>query len=297
MDALALRVNIARWNESGIAGYVALGSTGERVHLDERERLEVIDAARAIVPPSLTFIVGVGQQSTRATTDEARRAAQSGADAVLALPPHYYRAAMTAETLIKYFVAVADASPVPLLLYHIPQFTGVALPPDAVERLSGHENIIGIKDSSGDIINLTEIVRRVPEDFAVMTGSGAVLFAALCAGACGAILAAACVAPQLTVQIFRAVMAGDFRRAQALQRKLTPLARAVTSRYGISGLKTALDLCGYAGGTAVRLPLETLGEDARREIEQLLVEHSMMDEEIASGVEADAATAIRGAIL
>ncbi|MCA1634591.1 MAG: dihydrodipicolinate synthase family protein [Acidobacteria bacterium] len=275
VDARALRANIERWNLTGVSGYVALGSTGERVHLDERERLGVVEAARGAVPHELAFVVGVGEQSTRATIADARRMAGAGADAVLVLTPHFYRGAMTADVLCEYFSAIADASPVPILLYNIPQNTGVALAPEVVARLSLHENIRGLKDSSGDMLALIETLRLVgPErdDFVVMTGHGGALYAALCAGARGAILAVGCAAPELCVAVSEAVEAGDYGRARALQARLAPLAAAVTTRYGIGGLKAALDLLGYAGGTAVRAPLRTPGEEARREIARLLEE-------------------------
>ena len=275
LDSTALCANIERWNRTGVVGYAVLGSTGERAHLDERECLEVIEAAREVVPESMAFIVGAGQQGTRATVNEVRRVASAGADAVLVITPHFYRGAMTQGALAGHYMAVADAATVPVILYSMPEFTGVALAPETVARLSGHENIIGIKDSSGDLINLTETLRLVPDDFAVMTGNGSLLYAALSAGAGGAILAVGCVAPSLCVDIYRAVEEGDHGRAREMQRRLTPLARAVTVRYGIGGLKAALDLVGFAGGEA-RAPLQGVSEDARREIARLLEDAGLL---------------------
>jgi 4-hydroxy-2-oxoglutarate aldolase len=280
LDLDALRSNIERWNATGVAGYVALGSTGERVHLDEREYIAVIEAARESVPSHLAFVAGAGQQSTQASVREVRVAASAGADAVLVITPGFYRAATNQAALYKHFMTVADASIVPLILYSIPQNTGVALAPDTVARLGEHEKIVGVKDSSGDMVNFTETLRLAPEDFAVLTGHAAVLQASLAAGAHGAILAAACAAPRLCVAIERAVSRSEHTLARALQRKLAPLARAVTTLYGIGGLKTALDLCGYAGGR-VRAPLEMPGEDARREIARLLDEAALTPEEEA----------------
>jgi 4-hydroxy-2-oxoglutarate aldolase len=278
VDAGAVRANIGRWNGTGVGGYVALGSTGERVHLDERERLLVVEAAREAVPPEMAFVVGVGEQGTRATARDARRMAEAGADAVLVLTPHFYRGAMDARALSEHFEAVADASPVPVLLYNIPQNTGVTLAPDAIARLAAHENIRGVKDSSGDVLALTETLRLAHAggagDFVVMTGHGGALYAALCAGAPGAILAVACVAPELCVAVYEAFTAGDYERARSLQRRLAPLAAAVTTRYGIGGLKAALELRGYAGGP-VRAPLRAPDEDARRELARLLEEASI----------------------
>jgi 4-hydroxy-2-oxoglutarate aldolase len=271
VDARALSGNIARWNRTGIDGYVVLGSTGERVHLDERETLEVVNAARAGVPGHLAFVVGVGQHGTRGSIAEARRAAEAGADAVLVITPHFYRAAMTPAALTDYYESIADASPVPVVLYNIPQNTGLAVSLDALARLCRHENIVGIKDSSGDMVNFLEMLRLASGEFAVLTGHASLLYAALSAGASGAILAAGCVAPEVAVGIARLVERGEHAGAREWQRRLTPLARAVTTRFGIGGLKYALDLCGYAGGE-VRAPLSMPDEAARREIARTLEE-------------------------
>ena len=278
VDAHGLRSNIERWNETGVKGYVALGSTGERVHLDERECLEVIEAAREAVPEHLALIVGAGQQSTHGSINEARRFAAAGADALLVITPHFYRKAMTPDALTNHYRAVADASPVPVVLYSMPDLTGIAIAPEVVARLSEHENIIGIKDSSADIVNLAETLRLVPEGFAVLTGNGPLLYAALSAGAQGAILAVGCVAARLSIAIYRAAEAKEYARARDLQQRLTPLARAVTTRYGIGGLKAALDMLGYTGGP-VRAPLQSPDEEARREIAHLLKEAACIEEE------------------
>lgn len=269
IDYAALSSNLRKWTSTGINGYVVLGSTGERVHLEEREYLELISITREVVPASMSFIVGAGQQSTRVTINEIRKAAKVGADAVLVITPHFYRSAISQEALITYYSRVADAAPVPLLLYSMPPLTGVTIEPETVARLSEHPNIVGVKDSSNDVAGFSETVRMCPGDFAVMTGNGTVLLDALRAGATGAILAVGCVVPEICVEIFRAFEAGDLERASMLQSKLTPLAAAVTTRFGIGGLKAALDLAGYRGGS-VRAPLQPPDETARAEIAMLL---------------------------
>ena len=269
IDVQGLCENIAAWNTTGICGYVMLGSTGERVHLDEREYLHVIETSRAAVPSDFAFIVGAGQQSTIGTIKEIRKAAQMGADAVLVITPHYYRSAIHHQTLVDYYTAVADASPVPVLLYSMPALTGIKIEPETIARLSEHPNIAGVKDSSNDIAGFTDTVERCPDNFAVMTGNGTVLLDALHAGATGGILAVGCVVPEVCVEIFRAFQAGEIEHATELQTKLTPLATAVTTRYGIGGLKTALEMAGYHGGP-VRSPLQLPEERARGEILALL---------------------------
>ena len=265
----AIRENLRAWSTKGVAGFVVLGSTGERVHLDEREYLQVIETSRAAVSSDFAFIAGAGQQSIVGTINEIKKAAQAGADAVLVITPHYYRSAINQETLLGYYTAVADASPVPLLLYSMPALTGVKIEPETIARLSEHPNIAGVKDSSNDLAGFSETVRLCPDGFAVMTGNGTVLLDALRAGATGGILAVGCVVPEVCVEIYRAFKAGETDRASALQSTLTPLATAVTTKFGIGGLKSALDMAGYHGGF-VRGPLRMPDESAHREILDLL---------------------------
>jgi 4-hydroxy-2-oxoglutarate aldolase len=269
VDLPALKSNLDKWSKTGITGYVFLGSTGERVHLDESEYLRIIEFARGCVSNDLAFIAGAGQQSTAGTIKEIARAAAAGADAVLVITPHFYRSAITQDALIDYYRSVADAAPVPLLLYSMPALTGIKIEPETIARLNEHPNIVGVKDSSNDVAGFSETVRLCPSEFAVMTGNGTIFLDALRAGATGAILAVGCVVPEMCVEIFRALKSGDLERASMLQSKLTPVATAVTTRFGIGGLKAALDLAGYRGGS-VRAPLQPPGETARAEIAILL---------------------------
>jgi 4-hydroxy-2-oxoglutarate aldolase len=269
LDLEALAVNIRKWRAAGISGFVLLGSTGERVHLDENEYLRTLEVARKEVPSDGAFIAGVGQQSTRGTIAEIEKAVERGADAVLVLTPHYYRSAITQDTLINHYRAVADAAPVPILLYSMPALTGIKIEPETIARLSEHPNVIGVKDSSNDVNGFAQTVKLCPPGFAVLTGNGTVLLEALQAGATGAILAVGCVVPEICREVFDAFQRDDQQRAGSLQTKLTPLAAAVTTRFGIGGLKAALDLAGYHGG-AVRAPLRPPDTNARAEIATLL---------------------------
>ncbi|MEP6742781.1 MAG: dihydrodipicolinate synthase family protein, partial [bacterium] len=272
VDLAGLGSNILRWNDTAIAGYVVLGSTGERVNLNEAEQLRIIGKAREVVSSDHAFIVGVGQQSTRGTIQEIEKlAAAVSLDAVLVITPHFYRPAITQDALIKHYVTVADASPVPLILYSMPALTGIKIEAATAAALSEHPNIIGIKDSSNDIVGLQETIKFVRDDFSVLTGNGTVLREALDAGAGGAILAVGCVAPDLCLEISRAVKSGDHERSERLQGALAPLAAAVTTRFGLGGLKAALDMIGYVGGQ-VRAPLRAADDEARAEIQRCLQE-------------------------
>jgi 4-hydroxy-2-oxoglutarate aldolase len=279
VDARAVRANLEKWNEAGVSGYVALGSTGERVHLSERECLTVIETARETIPAALSLIVGAGQQSTRLTIEEVKRWINAGADAVLLITPGYYRPQMTQDALADYYRAVADASTVPVVLYNIPQVTGITLAPETVAALAEHENICGIKDSSGDVVALGETLRLVPEDFSVLTGHGSALLAALSLGADGAILAVGCFATRACVEIYEAFHAVDYERARAVQRKVAHLVRAVMGRHGIGGIKAAMSEIGLEGGR-VRAPLIMPNEAARLEIAGQLAHSGLFDEEI-----------------
>lgn len=261
--------NLSSFAQRDVIGFVLLGSTGERVHLDERESIQLIEFARNKVSDEMTFIVGAGQHSTIGTINEIRGVARAGADAVLVITPHYYRSAMSQETLFNYYTAVADNSPVPVLLYSMPALTGIKIEPETIARLSEHQNIIGVKDSSNDMEGFSATVKLCPSDFAVMTGNGTVLLDALKRGASGAILAVGCVVPEICLEVSRLFRAGEIERAEALQQKLSPLAAAVTTRFGIGGLKAAMDLAGYRGG-AVRAPLAAPTQEQRIEIGELL---------------------------
>ncbi|HEV7502965.1 MAG TPA: dihydrodipicolinate synthase family protein, partial [Vicinamibacteria bacterium] len=238
LDLAAFEANLDAWSGEDLEGYVVLGSNGEAASLEEDEKLALVRAARARAGRR-TVLVGTGLEATRATIALTRRVADLGADGVLVLTPHYYKPQMTAEALRRHFVAVADASPVPVYLYSMTLFTGLPWPPALAADLAAHPRIVGIKESSSDLGLLGRILSSVPPRFEVACGSAPVLYPALCLGACAGILAVANCAPALTAAVYRAFAAGDHERSRRLQRALTPLAVAVTATYGVAGLKAA----------------------------------------------------------
>jgi 4-hydroxy-2-oxoglutarate aldolase len=254
IDEAGLRANVARWMHTPLTGLVVLGSNGEAPQLDDEEADRVVSIVREAVPRGRPLIAGTGRESTKATIAAARRAASVGVDAVLVRTPSFFKSQMTTDVFVRHYTAVADASPVPVLLYNVSMFTGVNLAPDAVERLSAHPNIAGMKESGSDIGQISEYVqsalRREPEgkSFVVLAGSATTLFHALCAGCDGAILALAALLPNETVRMWTFVRDGRLDEARALQQRLMPLARSVGGAYGVPGLKAALDLLGFAGG-------------------------------------------------
>ena len=265
VDVRAIRSNVQRWNRSGVGGVVALGSNGEAPLLDDAESDRVIAAAKEALASNLTLIAGVGRESTRATIGAATRAAQLGADAVLVRTPSYFKPRMTPDAFVRHYRAVADASPVPVLLYNYPALTGVNLTPDTVGRLAEHTNIVGMKETSADTAQFAAYVAAVPSSFAVIAGSALVFYPWLCVGATGGILALACVLPEACVMLHEHALAGRHSAARALQQELTPLARLVTGTHGVPGLKAAMDLGGYSGGQP-RAPLAPAQPAAIEEI-------------------------------
>ena len=268
VDLKALAANIQKYNQSKLAGYVVVGSTGESVYLREAEKLQVFEAARAAAAPGKILIAGTGCESTAETLELTRRAAGLGYGAALVRTPAYFKSQMTEAALERHYRAVADASPIPVLVYSVPQFTGLAVSAALVVRLAAHPNIVGVKESSGDVRLIEEIARQVPPEFTVLVGSASAFYAALGAGARGAVMAVACALPEKCVELYEAWRRGDPARAQAVQQRLLEPTAAVTTRFGIAGLKFALELRGYAGGPA-RPPLLPLDAAARAEITRI----------------------------
>jgi 4-hydroxy-2-oxoglutarate aldolase len=271
VDVPAIRHNVARWMKTGLRGILALGSNGEAPFLDDDETERVLAAAREGVPRDRVFLVGTGRQSTRATIAATARAANAGADAVLVLTPSYFRAMMTHEALVAHYRAVADVSPVPILLYNFTAVTGVDITPDTVAVLAQHPNIIGIKDSNGSVEKVAAIVDRVPCGFTVFVGSATTLYPAMLVGAAGSIAGLVNVVPEVCVRLYDLIRAGQHEEARLLQRRITPLTRDATGRYGVAGVKAAMDMAGYIGGE-VRKPLLPVTDEEREHIRRLLDE-------------------------
>ncbi len=265
IDLDGMRTNVRKWMKTGLAGVMVLGSNGEAPMLDAVESYRVIEAAREEVPSGKTMIVGAGEESTHATISAVRRAAEAGADVVLVRTPSYFKSQMTSDLFVRHFTAVADASPVPVLPYNVPVFTGVNMTADAVAKLAVHPNIPGIKDSSGNLTQIADIAAATPADFCVLVGSAPTLYPSLCVGAVGGIVGAACVIPDLMVRLYELSMAGRHAEALDLQRKITPIAKSVTTTYGAGGLKAAMEMVGYVGG----LPRRPLAPASPQAIETM----------------------------
>lgn len=264
-----LKHNIQQYNRTGLSGYVVMGSTGESVLLSRTEAESVFVAVKETASRDKKLIAGTGAESTAETIELTKRAAELGYDAALVKTPYYYKPAYKPENCITHYSSVADASPIPVLLYSVPQFTGVALEPPEVAKLAEHPNIIGIKESSGNVQRVAEIIVSVPRDFQVLVGSAATVHASMTVGACGAILALASALPEKCVALYELIRKGQHEKARELQEVILGASKLVVSECGIAGVKLVMDQRGYRGGLP-RLPLLPLKEEQRKRINALL---------------------------
>jgi 4-hydroxy-2-oxoglutarate aldolase len=271
-----LAANIARWNQTGLRGYVAFGSNGEYVYLSEAEKLEVVKTVVQSAAPGMQVIAGTGCESTWQTIELTNACAKLGAHAALVVTPFYYGGRMNEAALFKHFTAVADQAAIPVLIYNVTKFTNINIAAGLVARLSRHPNIIGIKDSNGNVGSLGEMVAAADRNFSVLVGTAGALFGALTLGAVGGVLALANVAPEACVQIQTLIKQGRIEPARLLQLRMLPVNTAVTATYGVPGLKAALDMLGYYGGDP-RPPLLPASEKERGDIREILKKAGLLE--------------------
>lgn len=272
LDLVTLHHHVQKLQGTGIAGYVLMGSNGEAVHLTSDERATLIATVRQIIGDdnSTPLIAGCGDSSTRATIAHCRAAAQHGADFALVLPPFYYKGSMDTRALIAHYQRVADQSPLPILIYNMPGNTaGTDLDAATICSLAEHPNIVGVKDSAGNVAKLAQIVASVPSTFHVFAGSAGYVLPALVVGAIGAVAALANVFPDEVCDIQALFEAEQLEEARILQARLIPANAGVTSLYGIPGLKAALELTAGYGGKP-RMPLQPLNVQERNKLASML---------------------------
>jgi 4-hydroxy-2-oxoglutarate aldolase len=308
LDLEALRSNVEQLNATGLTGYLALGSNSEAVHVTPEEASQVFATVRKAAATDKVVIGGTGQLSTQATIEMTRRAADAGCAAALIITPFYYKNSMTGEALKKHYFTIADQSPIPVMIYNVPANTGLNITSAVVAEIAQHPNVVGIKDSAGDINQIAETVRltrgkkqdagaKHPErsaaeskdavstdavlrsassrGFVVFSGNFGAMLPSFSFGVAGGILAVSNIAPNECVQIYELFQKGRIAEAGELHLRLLPVARAVTTQFGVPGLKAALDLLGYRGGYP-RLPLLPLGENQRVELEKVLREAELL---------------------
>ncbi len=264
-----LRENIAAYNRTGLSGYLAVGSTGESVLLHREEFEQVVTAVRESAAPGRILIAGTGVDSTAETISRTNFAAELGYHFALVCTPCFYKPYMKADVLVEHYRQVADASRIPILLYSVPQLTGVPLEADVVSRLAEHPNIVGMKDSSGNLGGMVEILASVPKTFQLFTGAATTVYSCTMLGAKGAILALADFLPERCVELYDALAAREAEKALELQGAILQATNRIVGAMGIAGVKYAMDRRGFYGGP-VRRPLPSLGDIQKREVETLV---------------------------
>jgi 4-hydroxy-2-oxoglutarate aldolase len=260
--------NVEKWNRTGLAGYVVCGSTGESVHLTTEEKLKLWDWVAEYAAPDKILLAGTGMESVRETVALTNAAADRGYKAAMVRTPHYYKNLINrTDAQVLYYRAVADQAKIPIFIYNWPQVTGVDISVEAVVTLSHHPNMFAIKESSGNLEKCIQMIKEVKPGFQVLTGSAPILAPSLAVGCAGAVLAFANAAPYATVSIWEAHRTREFAAAMDWQNRIIRAAQLVTVKYGVPGLKYAMDLNGYYGGPP-RLPLTVITPEAKKEIEQ-----------------------------
>ncbi len=261
--------NLEKWNKTALSGYIVIGSNGENVHLNEKEKEEVLTTARQATPPDKLLIAGTGCASTRETIALTEQAARLGADAAIVINPGYYRSQMTMPALTHHYLRLAESTPIPIVIYNLPPATGIDLTAEMVAELSQHPNIIGIKDTSGNMPKMGEMVRTVDPSFQVLAGSANFFYPALAIGVQGGILALANVAPEQCLEMYQFFQKGEIDKGRELHLRLLPVNQAITARWGIGGLKAAMDMLGYYGGWP-RSPLLPPNEEQKLQLRAIL---------------------------
>ena len=271
-----LQANLERWNLTPLDGYVILGSTGEFPMLSDAERDAVLVAARGAIPRARAMLAGTGSNSTLLTIRQTKRAAEIGADAAIVITPHYFTKGFAqAAAQIRHYLAVAEASPIPILIYNFPLNTGINLEPDTVARIAEHPNACGLKDSSGNIPQAAQIIHLTPKSFHVLVGAAAALLPSLAIGSSGGILALAVIAAREFCEVYALARQGCWEEAKGIAARMMLADRGVAGRHGIGGLKAALDLQGFYGGPC-RAPLGTPDGDAIDEIKEVLASAGLL---------------------
>jgi 4-hydroxy-2-oxoglutarate aldolase len=270
-----LAENISKWNKTGLAGYVVMGSNGESPFLTRDEKLKLVESVKKNSANDKLVIAGTGSDSIKETIALTNDAAANGADYALILTPSFFKDKMDSNSFIKYFTEVADRLDIPLIIYNVPKYTGVNIEAAPAAKLSGHKNIIGLKNSSENVAHLAEIIHNSKKDFSTLVGTASVLLPGLCAGAVGGILALANIAPNECIKIFDLFNEGKLNEARELQGKIITINKAITGKYGVAGLKAAMDMLGYFGGDP-RSPLNKLTNDELEDLRSILIKADLL---------------------
>jgi len=266
--------NVRKYERRELAGYVLFGSNGESVFLTKEEKIKIVSSIRE--QTKKTLIVGTGSDSIKDTIHLTNETAEKGANYALIITPSFFKSEMKHHSFLNYYTRVAESVMIPVIIYNVPKFTNVNIEPETIIELAAHPNIAGLKDSTENTSRISEIVANVPQSFKLLIGTASVLFSGLSSGASGAIVALANIAPDECLQIYQLYSEKKFNEALELQNKMIPVNRAVTSKYGVAGLKAAMDILGYDGGNP-RMPLEPLNEAQIIEMKIILRKASLIE--------------------
>ena len=265
VDEEFFRENLSRLSGIGLAGVLVAGSTGEAPYLTESERLRLVELARDVVKAPEILLVGTGLESTSATLKLSRESVARGADALMVITPSYFKPQMDSAALVAHYGAVAAGVKKPVLVYYIPQYTGLQVDLSTIVKLSRLPNIVGLKESSGSLEFVRSVLKRVRPEFRVLVGAVSIFYDALCSGAVGGVLGQAHFAPSLCVGLYEAYLHDRSKEGRELQQRLLPLAQKVAAPYGVAGIKAALDVFGGHGGTP-RPPLQSVSSKVKKQI-------------------------------
>ncbi len=268
--------NIKRYNKKKLAGYVVFGSNGESVFLTKNEKLKLISTVREHTKSEKRIVAGTGLESIKETISLSNEAAECGADYALIINPSFYKSVMNHRTIVEYYTIIADSVKIPVIIYNVPKFTNVNIELRTVAKLAIHPNIIGIKDSIENIAQISEIIINTPDNFIILAGTGSVLLPALYAGADGGVLALANIAPDECISIYDLFNKGKLQEAQSLQNRMLPVNKAITTKFGVAGLKSAMGLLGYYGGLP-RKPLQPLSSNQMNDLKSILLNAGLLE--------------------
>ena len=264
-----MKKNITSLCKYDLAGFLVLGSNGELVNLSEKEKHEIYSSTRESIPANKIMLAGTGGQSTRETIINTKAAANSGADAALVLNPSYYKGLMTGDALKHHYWSVADSSSIPIIIYNMPANTSLDMDAETIVKISIHENIIGLKDSGGNIVKMGDIKQMADHEFQILAGSAGFLLPALAMGAVGGILALANILPDKCIRVYNNFFSGNIETAKETQLELIQINSAVTSKWGIPALKAAMDFIGLYGGDS-RKPILPIKPEIKNQLIELL---------------------------
>lgn len=270
-----LKFNIDKWNSTKLSGFVVMGSNGESAYLTMDEKIELIAKAKEYTADDKLIIAGTGLESIKDTIKLTNSAAEAGANYSLILTPSFYKGKMNHDAFVEYFYKVADEVKIPVLIYNVPKFTGVDIETKTVSKLAEHKNIIGIKNSSENIAQLAEMIYETPNDFVTLVGTASIIYSGLSVGAVGGIVALANIAPNECIEIYNLYNEGKVKESLQLQHKMLQPNKAVTAKYGVGGLKKAMDLLGYFGGSP-RKPLSDITESETEDLKNILVKSEIL---------------------